>query len=48
MTRNYEIMKNINDKLMKNSYSEVTIDLKNLTLLDIFALINTVKIRDKL
>ena len=48
MNRNYEIMRNINDKLMKSSYSEVTIDLKNLTLLDIFALINTVKIRDKL
>ncbi|MCE5221646.1 MAG: hypothetical protein LLF98_10390 [Clostridium sp.] len=48
MNVNGEIMRGINDNLMKNSDLKVIAGLKDLTLLDMFALINTVKMRDKL
>jgi hypothetical protein len=48
MNVNNEIIRDINDNLMKNSDFKVITGLKGLTLLDIFALINTVKTRDKL
>ena len=48
MNVNNEIIKVINDNLMKNSNFKVIDGLKDFTLLDIFALINTVKTRDKL
>ena len=48
MNKNNKIMRDINDNLMKNSNFKVIAGLKDLTLLDIFALINKVKTRDKL
>ena len=46
MNRNGEIMRDINDNLKKNSDFKVITGVKNLTLLDIFTLINTTKTRD--
>lgn len=46
MNRNGEIMRGINDNLKKNSDFKVITGVKNLTLLDIFTLINTIKTRD--
>ena len=48
MNKNNKIMRDINDNLMKNSNFKVITELKDLTLLDMFALINKVKTRDKL
>ena len=50
MNVNNEIIRDIHDNLMKNSNSnfKVITELKDLTLLDMFALINKVKTRDKL
>ena len=48
MNLNNEIIKVINDNLMKNSEFEVVSRFKNLTLLDIFALMNTSKTRGEL
>jgi len=47
MNINNEIIRVINDNLMKNSNFKAIDGLKDFTLLDIFALINTVKTRDK-
>jgi hypothetical protein len=46
MNRNEEIMRGINDNLKNKSDFKVITGVKNLTLLDIFTLINTVKTRD--
>lgn len=46
MNRNDEIMRGITDNLKKSSDFKVITGVKNLTLLDIFTLINTVKTRD--
>jgi len=46
MNVNNEIMRSINDNLMKNSDFKVIEGLKDLTLLDIFELINTAKTRE--
>ena len=48
MNLNNEIVRVINDNLIKNSNFNVINGLKDFTLLDIFALINTIKTRDKL
>ena len=50
MNVNNETMRGIHDNLMKNSNSNFNViaGLKDLTLLDIFALINKVKTKDKL
>lgn len=48
MERNDKIMKNINDNLMKNPDLKVIKGLKDLTLLDIFALIDNLKMGNKL
>jgi len=48
MNVNNKIMRSINDNLMKNSDFKVIVGLKDLTLLDIFALINSTKIKEKL
>lgn len=47
MKINNQIIKSINDDLMEIFDSKVIMKSKELTLLDIFALINTVKIRGK-
>lgn len=46
MNRNDELMKGINDNLKKNSDFKVITGVKNLTLLDMFTLMNTFKTRD--
>lgn len=48
MERNEQVMKSINDKLVKNTDLKVIMRSKELTLLDIFALVNTLKVRKKL
>lgn len=48
MKINNQIIKSINDDLMENFDSKVIMKSKELTLLDIFALINTPKVRKKL
>lgn len=46
MNVNNEIIRVINDNLMKNSNFKAIDGLKDFTLLDIFALINTVRTRE--